>query len=294
MVESLKEAGRNTPSAENLTAAMPLVTVIIPTWNRAASLRKAIESAIAQTGVSIEILVCDDGSTDGSREVVEAIGDPRVFWINGFHAGYPAVPRNRGIRASRGEWIAFLDSDDEWYPTKLKEQLEFAVHGSLSAVCSNAVRVDPARGPVGNLISFAGDKLGLSDLLYDNRVITSSVLVRREALLSAEGFPEKQGLRIGEDYALWLRLAFSQPFGLINKPLVNYFDSPQTSVRRFSPSAATQRRRAVFDFLGWNMTKGFSQLLIAFCVTLGPIMKIEMLGALSRVRGLMRHAVAKR
>src|SRR5262249_7122187 len=101
----------------------PSVSVIIPTWNRAATVMAAVESALAQTHAPLEVLVCDDGSSDDSAQRVGALPDPRVRWLPGPRGGRPAIPRNRGIAAARGEWLAFLDSDDEWLPDKLERQL---------------------------------------------------------------------------------------------------------------------------------------------------------------------------
>ena len=92
----------------------PSVSVIIPTWNRAHTLPRAIESVLSQSLPILEVLICDDGSTDGTAEAVMAMArqDPRIRWLPGERGGRPAIPRNRGIRESRGEWLAFLDSDD--------------------------------------------------------------------------------------------------------------------------------------------------------------------------------------
>src|SRR5512135_2903291 len=128
---------------------MPSVSVIIPTWNRRETLERAVRSALDQTVVPQEVLVCDDGSTDDSRRIVEAIGDPRVRWVEGPRGGRPAIPRNRGIRESSGEWLAFLDSDDEWMRDKLARQLAAAAGSGCRAVCTNAERFIPGRGVAG-------------------------------------------------------------------------------------------------------------------------------------------------
>src|SRR4051794_13419670 len=99
------------------------VSVIIPTWNRAATLGPAIQSVLNQTYPPREVLVCDDGSTDNSVDVVAQLDDQRIRWLPGGRGGRPAIPRNRGIGAATGEWLAFLDSDDEWLPDKLERQL---------------------------------------------------------------------------------------------------------------------------------------------------------------------------
>ena len=139
---------------------MSNISVVIPTFNRAATLGKAIRSALEQTFPPLEVLICDDGSTDKSREIVESINDSRVRWIDGEHGGRPGIPRNRGIRASRGEWLAFLDSDDEWLPEKLEKQLTHANKMGCDAVCSNAIRYIPSQGHLGPM--FVRWTLGIS------------------------------------------------------------------------------------------------------------------------------------
>ena len=90
------------------------VSVIIPTWNRANTIEKAVRSALNQTMPDMEALVCDDGSTDDTFRIVNSIADPRVKWIGGAHAGIPAVPRNRGI----------AEADVAWYLFELAHDLE--------------------------------------------------------------------------------------------------------------------------------------------------------------------------
>ena len=115
---------------------MSNISVVIPTWNRADTIEKAVRSALDQIVLPFEILVCDDGSTDGTEQIVKSIGDERVKWIPSPHSGRPALPRNRGIRESKGEWLAFLDSDDAWLPDKLEKQLNLAKKMGCRAVCS--------------------------------------------------------------------------------------------------------------------------------------------------------------
>lgn len=235
---------------------MVSVSVVIPTWNRSAHLERAIRSALEQSAAPLEVLVCDDGSTDDSEAIVRAIADPRVVWVPGTHAGRAAVPRNRGLQRCRGDWVAFLDSDDSWSADKLAKQLEFAQRYALDVVCTNATRVLKSGEEGGTLLSHRGPRIGLADLVYDNSVITSSVLARREAVLAVGGFPEDPALRVGEDYALWLCLAAEAPVGFLDQPLVRYLDSPDTSIRKYSPSAARQRELAVEHFFAIQRTRG--------------------------------------
>lgn len=227
------------------------ISVIIPTWNRANTIKCAILSALNQSYHPFEILVCDDGSTDNTEAIVRSIPDSRIRWISGGHSGCPAVPRNRGIFASRGDLVAFLDSDDYWLPEKLEAQLVLMRNTGLQAVCTNAYReVD---GTItGLLISDVKKVLCFPDLLKDNKVVCSSILINRSILLQAEGFPEHEELRVGEDYCLWLRVSRLTPIAFTDKALVVYKDAPAISVRSHGPSADIQRQRAVRGFLAWR------------------------------------------
>jgi glycosyltransferase involved in cell wall biosynthesis len=118
----------------------PLISVVLPTYNRASMLAVAVQSVLAQTFADLELIVVDDGSTDETPGVLEAIADPRLVRLRSDQQRGAAVSRNAGIGAARGEFLAFQDSDDEWLPGKLERQLSvFADHGSgLGAVGGGA------------------------------------------------------------------------------------------------------------------------------------------------------------
>lgn len=120
----------------------PLVSCIIPTFNRANSIRAAINSAVAQSGVELEVVVVDDCSADATVTLVEAIGDTRVRLIRREQNGGASAARNTGIRAAKGRFIAFLDSDDEWLPGKLDRQLELLMReGQRAAISCTGVEM---------------------------------------------------------------------------------------------------------------------------------------------------------
>ena len=237
------------------------VTVIIPTWNRAAPLVRAIRSALSQTVEVAEVLVCDDGSTDRSREAVAALDDPRVRWLAGGHSGLPAVPRNRGVAAASGGWLAFLDSDDEWSPDKLKRQLELSQELGWRAVCSDALRMVPEVGNTGTLLNLTRDRLAFADLLETNQVICSSVLVRGDLVARAGCFPASRRLRACEDYAFWLRIATMTDFAVAPEPLVIYRDDPGQSIRSDQVDPVVQKLAVLDDFLGWGRRGTAGQFL---------------------------------
>lgn len=228
------------------------VSVIIPTWNRADTIKAAVLSALNQTNPPLEVLVCDDGSSDDTEQVVHGLiqQDARVKWLPGPRGGRPAIPRNRGISHSRGEWVAFLDSDDEWLPTKLERQFELLDRTGCRAACSNALRLVPNEGVVGTLLDWQGETLTFDDLLAVNNVVCCSALVHRSVLDSTGGFSEGINLRAVEDYALWLRVATQTDFAYVAEPQVLYRDDAPNSVRagaRYWP----QRYSVLADLHVW-------------------------------------------
>ena len=173
------------------------VSVIIPAYNAAAYISRAIESALAQTHAPLEILVIDDGSSDATPEIVGRLPVP-VRLVRKSNGG-PASARNLGASLARGEWLAFLDADDWWFPEKLRVQLEYATGPEIGMLhCLPDHRDDD----VPPLLSF--------EHMWDrNWIINSSVLIRRVAFNALGGFNESRALISVEDYNLWIRAAAS-------------------------------------------------------------------------------------
>lgn len=234
---------------------MTKVSVIIPTWNRANTITKAIYSALSQTIPPIEILVCDDGSTDNTRELVYSlsIGNPQVKWFNGPRGGRPAIPRNRGIAESIGDWLAFLDSDDEWMPNKLEKEIEVAGKLGLKAACSNAKRLISGNLTDETMLTWNSDKLSFFNLIKQNSVICSSAIIHRSLLTHVIGFPECKGLTALEDYALWLRVATQTDFAFVREPLLIYSDDPETSIRNGGGDFLSQQNQVLRNFIKWGI-----------------------------------------
>ena len=206
------------------------ISVVIPTYDRGKELILAVKSASNQSFPVWEILVCDDGSSDNSKQLISELNDPKVKWIDCGKNGGPAIPRNKGIEQSSGNWIAFLDSDDEWLPTKLEKQMEAIQTLSVLASCTNASRIRLGKDE-GAYLKYSKNIITLADLMHSNSIICSSVLVNKQLLLSTSLFPIDKHLIAFEDFALWLRLTTKSNFAYVNESLVKYFDNVETSIR---------------------------------------------------------------
>lgn len=197
----------------------PLVSVVIPTYQRSQLVPRAIRSVLAQTYQYLEVIIVDDCSQDDTGAVVAAIGDARLRYVrHEQNKGLPAA-RNTGIRAARGSYIAFLDDDDEWRPVKIERQLRAIgdCDAVLCAVAVNGVHVAP----------FGKERITLADLRKGNQFAPSG-LVAKTAALRDVWFDE--ALRVGEDWDAYIRLAQTYRLGYVKEPLVVYYQQGQTSM----------------------------------------------------------------
>jgi teichuronic acid biosynthesis glycosyltransferase TuaG len=240
---------------------MDKVSVIIPNYNRAELLIKAIQSALNQTYPIYEILVCDDGSTDNAELLVTELSakHPKIKWINCGKNGRPAIPRNKGIELSEGTWLAFLDNDDEWDKYKIEEQIASLKNTQCKAVCSNAYKIDDFGSNKELYLSYTKSEIKFEELIQNNWVICSSVMIHKSLLKNTLKFPEESEYKAIEDYALWLKLATITNFCYINKPLVNYLDSPKHSIRKEGLNEWEQRILILKELLAWLQKNGMQK-----------------------------------
>lgn len=239
---------------------MNTISVIIPTWNRAKFLKRAISSVLEQTYPVSEILVCDDGSTDNSKATVKKINHryPTVKWVEGGHTGLPAVARNRGLKLARGEWIAFLDSDDAWLPDKLSKQILAMRNDHCFASCSNALRLIPRKVNHKSLLSWPKLKVTFTDLIEQNPIVCSSVVIHRNIMNKVGYFFEDRNLRAIEDYQLWLRVSIFTDFAYISSSLLSYTDDAMNSIRKDTSDLDvwSQREHVFGGFSWWAINNG--------------------------------------
>ncbi|MBL78499.1 MAG: glycosyl transferase [Nitrosomonadaceae bacterium] len=205
---------------------MPVFSVVVPTYNRAEKVCRAIKSVLNQSFSDFEILVMDDGSTDNTCEVVKELADPRIKYEWAKNFGGPAAPRNRGISLAKGKYIAFLDSDDWWIPTKLEESLAILDQG-FDLVYHDLFIVKKTNQKL-FLKKTHSRKLNtpvFNDLLkHGNGLFNSSVVAKKEVLNEINGLSEDPNLIATEDYDLWLRFSkVSEKFKMIPKTLGYYW-----------------------------------------------------------------------
>jgi glycosyltransferase involved in cell wall biosynthesis len=194
-----------------------LISVVIPTYNRAGVLRRAIESVLSQTHGEYEIIVIDDGSTDSTDALLkERYSDVRHLTIQ--HSGVSRA-RNRGILAADGEWVAFLDSDDYWLPQKLERQVNFLHTHPQYLVChtneiwiKNGVRINQGKKHRKYTGWFFTPSLHLC------LISPSSVMIHKSVFETCGMFDEQ--FAFVEDYDLWLRITSRYPVGYVDERLV--------------------------------------------------------------------------
>lgn len=201
------------------------ISVIIPTYNRSSYLSGAIESALSQSLKPSEVIVIDDGSTDGTEALVRERFAGLVRFRKIPHSGLPSVARNVGIKEAEGSLVAFQDSDDFWVPERLERQLPLFERPEVVLAYGNAEVVTEGGERTGELVVPAG-KAGsgrvFESLVNENFISTLTVTVRKSLLERIGGFNESPKLRGVEDYELWLRLARVGEFSYVDAPLALY------------------------------------------------------------------------
>ena len=206
-----------------MSSKNPVVSVIIPTYNQADLLKKSLQSLLDQTFPDWEAIVIDNNSEDDTKEVVKNLQDQRIIYKTFHNQGIIAASRNLGIHLAKGDYIAFLDSDDLWYPSKLSECLKKMQQGK-EIVCHGLwIRKD---GILQNkLIPTPPYQNFYKTLLYNgNSVIaTSAVIMKKQCFDRYGGFSEDPAMVTAEDYELWLRLSKSNiSWGFISEVLGEY------------------------------------------------------------------------
>ena len=259
----------------------PLVSVITPTFNRADLLPAAIESVRNQTCSDLEMIVVDDGSTDGTPQAVAAFHDPRITYVGLGHTGKISLLRNAGLRKARGAFLAFLDSDDLWLPEKLQAQVNlleahpeagFALCGFESFNATGTIRRNLYRpeGQAGTSTSLASI---FSTLISGKMIIyTSTALIRRSSLDVTGPFNEE--LSSG-DNEFFTRLAFHHTAAFVHLPLVRIRKHDGNTFRQRGPGDMAEAIDSVEHFyaLGAIPRVTYTERILKYRYTLGTLLQ---------------------
>ncbi len=226
---------------------MAEISVIIPTFNRAWCLRRAIDSVRNQSFKDIEIIIVDDGSTDETMDLIfPYLSDKRIQVISTPNNGVSHA-RNEGVKHSTGTWVCFLDSDDEWKPHKLMEQLEYTHNNHF--IISQTTEIWNRNGTRVNQPKHLRKQEGeIFSICLENCMITpSSVMMTRTLFDEFCGFNE--ALPTCEDYDLWLRISSMHRVGLLEKDLMTRYGGHEDQLSAKYPSMDIYRCKAIGNLL---------------------------------------------
>lgn len=194
-----------------------LVSIITPSYNCACYIGETIKSILSQTYKNWELLLVDDCSTDTTDAVVASFGDPRIRYFKNEKRSGAAVSRNRALREAKGRWIAFIDSDDLWMPTKLEQQIRFMVENGYGVSCTDYIEINKYSRELGIYITapkhiskwtmYAYCWLGCLTVMYDVQKI---------------GLIQVVDLKKNNDYAMWLQVCRKENCHLLKEPLAKY------------------------------------------------------------------------
>lgn len=195
-----------------------LVSIIMPSWNTAEYIKKSIESVINQSYENWELIIVDDCSTDNTDDVIRSfLGDTRIKFLKNEKNCGAALTRNRAIREARGEWIAFLDSDDLWKPEKLEKQLKFMYERKCVFSYHNFEKIDEASNPLNILVT--GPKVVTKRKMYNYGYPGCLTFMYNAKVL---GLIQIEDIKKNNDYAVLLKLCKKADCYLLDENLADY------------------------------------------------------------------------
>lgn len=230
-----------------------MFTVVIPLFNKAHTLQQTLDSVFSQSFAPAEILIVNDGSTDGGAKIARLHSDPRVRVIDQGNLGVSAA-RNAGLRAASQPFVAFLDADDRWRPAFLEKMRALitqypgaSLYGAgFYTVEGNAIKRYHGTGRANNASRSSGVVDFFAEWLRDFPLHTSTTVVPREATLTLGGFSE--GVAVAEDHLFWVRMALAGPVAISPEPLLEYDVSVPGQFIRYWKTTYRER----FDILEYH------------------------------------------
>jgi teichuronic acid biosynthesis glycosyltransferase TuaG len=255
-----------------MSAYLPIISVVVPTYNAESFVSAAIQSVLDQTFKNLELVIIDDASADGTPGLVAGLAskDARIVFERFSVNQGSAAARNRAMALSHGRYVAFLDSDDLWEPNKLERQMAF-MEAQGAGFCYTGYRVISREGEELDVISSIPSRLGYSDYLKNTVIGCSTVMLDRERVGDVR-FPD---IRTRQDFALWLSLlrAGHTAYGL---------DEILTSYRINPNSISRNKRKAAMQV--WHVMRRNERL---------PLLKATWYFGNYAVRGLLKHLRAR-
>jgi glycosyltransferase involved in cell wall biosynthesis len=202
----------------------PFVSVCIGAYNRKDYIRECVDSALAQTWPNKEVVVVDDASTDGTREILQGYGDAIRLILRDTNSGICPITRNQAAAAAQGEFVAFLDSDDVWYPEKLAKQVAFMERHPEVPLCHTLCNVIDEKSQVVGVrhgLGVVPETGRIFERLLDHCWITISMVMMRKSRFAEVGWfnPEAPYGYLGEDHEFFLRVSRKYPIGLVPEVL---------------------------------------------------------------------------
>jgi len=234
-----------------------IISVIIPTFNRAHCLKRAVDSVLAQTFLPYEIIIVDDGSTDETDQILESYKNKIHLLKLATNHGV-SFARNRGIEKSQGQWISFLDSDDEWLPIKLQKQVELiqsypqlkVVHGEEIWI-RNGVRVNAMK---------KHEKYGghiFSHCLPLCAMSPSTILIHKSVFEKTNFF--REDFPVCEDYDLWLKITSQFEVGFVSTPIIRKYGGHSDQLSHSIPAMDYFRILGLTDILQSHLLSHFQR-----------------------------------
>lgn len=206
---------------------MPKVSVIIPAFNAMLYLPETVESVLRQTFTDFEVLIVNDGSSDNTAQWASQLVDPRVKLISQANQGLPGA-RNTGITHAQGEYLAFLDADDIWEPTKLEKQVHLLEENpTVGLVYTWSALVDHTGKSTGRVFAYCAEGDAWKKLIEENVVGCGSAAMVRRCCFETVGVFDRN-LRSAEDWDMWIRIGSRYRFAVIKEPLVQYRQHPSS------------------------------------------------------------------
>jgi glycosyltransferase domain-containing protein len=267
----------------------PLVSVIIPTYNRPHFLKETLNSVSSQTYINIEIIVVDDGTPSDENETL-CLEYKNLNYIKINNTGGPATPRNVGISNSNGKYIAFVDDDDLWLPKKIEVQVNILennqdfdlVHCSCHVIDENGIKTGEIIGKPKNTIDKHGDVL--TRMIGNWTIMMPTPLIRKNIVSKVGLFNENIPPAL-EDVEYWSRCAFHAKFYYIDEPLVNY--------RKHSNNISTSKKKYINlplylnEVINQNRNmvsiKVYKKLVLNICLMQSKMIKTDFLKTLSNM-----------